>query len=68
MADKKISVKIGSRIKLIETDDTWTNLEKGSKGTVVKFDKDQDLIWVKWDTGEKLALIIGVDKFKIIKK
>jgi hypothetical protein len=68
MADKEISVKIGSRIKLIETDDTWTNLEKGSMGTVVKFDKDQDLIWVKWDTGEKLALIIGVDKFKIIKK
>ena len=60
-------VKIGDRIELIETDDTWTKIKKGSKGTVVKIEKDQDLLWVDWDTGEKLALIYGVDKFKKIK-
>jgi hypothetical protein len=68
MVDKKIKVKIGNRIQLIETDDAWTKLEKGSKGTVVEIEEDQDLIWVQWDNGEKLALLIGIDKFKLIKR
>ena len=66
MAGKKITVKIGNRIQLIETDDTWSNLQKGSKGTVVEIEEDQDLIWIQWDNGEKLALIMGIDKFKLI--
>jgi len=65
---EKTTVKIGDRIELIETDDTWTRLQKGSKGTVSKIEEDQDLIWVNWDNGEKLALLSGVDKFKVIKK
>ena len=60
-------VKIGDRIELIETDDSWTKIKKGSKGTVFKIEEDQDLIWVNWDTGEKLALIYGVDRFKKVK-
>ena len=67
MASKKITVKIGNRVQLIETDDTWSNLQKGSKGTVIEIEEDQDLIWVQWDNGEKLALIKGIDKFKLIK-
>ena len=67
MAGKKITVKIGNRVQLIETDDTWSNLQKGSKGTVIKIEEDQDLIWIQWDNGEKLALIKGIDKFKLIK-
>ena len=47
--------------------DTWTKLEKGSEGTVTKIEKEQDLIWVNWDNGEKLALIEGTDKYKVIK-
>jgi hypothetical protein len=62
------NIKIGDKIELIETDDTWTNLKKGAKGTIYKIEKDQDLIWVNWETGEKLALIFGVDKFKVIPK
>ena len=65
---EKINIKIGDRIELIETDDTWTKNQKGAKGTVTKIEEDQDLIWVDWDNGEKLALLIGVDKFKVIKK
>lgn len=61
-------VKIGDRVELIETDDTFTKLGKGSKGTVFKIEEDQDLIWVDWDNGEKLALLVGIDKFRIIKK
>jgi Domain of unknown function (DUF4314) len=65
----KISdVKVGDRVELIETDDTFTRLRKGSKGTVFKIEEDQELVWIEWDNGEKLALIPGVDKFKIVKK
>jgi len=63
-----MKVKVGNRVELIQTDDTFTRLEKGSKGTVFKVEEDQDLIWVKWDNGEKLALLEGIDKYKIIKK
>lgn len=45
-----------------------TSLEKGSKGTVEKIDEDEELIWVNWDNGERLALLDGIDKFKVIKK
>ena len=61
-------IKVGDRVELLEMLDTWTKLEKGSIGTVTKIEKDQELIWVKWDNGEKLALIEGIDKFKVIKK
>jgi len=61
-------VKVGDRIKIIEMDDSLTSLEKGSKGTVKNIDNEQDLIWVDWDNGEKLALIIGIDKYKVLKK
>jgi hypothetical protein len=64
----KDKLKTGDRVELIKTDDTWTKLDKGSKGTITKVEEDQDLIWVKWDNGEKLALLVGIDKFKIIKK
>jgi len=63
-----MNVKVGDRVKLIKTDDSWTKLEPGSKGKVVEIEEDQDLIWVQWDNGEKLALLNGIDKFKIIKK
>jgi hypothetical protein len=61
-------VKIGDRIELLEMIDTMTKLQKGSKGTVTRIEKDQDLIWVDWDNGEKLALITDVDKFKVKRK
>ena len=63
-----MKVKVGNRIQLIQTDDTFTRLEKGSNGTVIRIEEDQDLIWIKWDNGEELALLEGIDKYKIIKK
>ena len=65
---KKESVNVGDRIQLISIDDTWTKIKAGDKGIVVEIEKEQDLIWVKWDNGERLALIDGVDKFKVVKK
>ena len=63
-----MAVKVGDRVELLEMLDTWTKLEKGSMGTVLEVDEEQDLVWVKWDNGEKLALLLGIDKFTIVKK
>ena len=64
----KVNVEVGDRVELLDMEDTFTRLEKGSKGTVTEIEEDQELIWVKWDNGEKLALLKGIDKFKVIKK
>ena len=61
-------VKVGDRVQLVFMNDTWTNLKSGDKGTVFKIDENQELVWVNWDNGEQLALLVGIDKFKIIKK
>jgi len=63
-----IKVKIGDRVELLEMMDTMTRLEKGSKGTVTKIDEEEDLIWVNWDNGEKLALLADADKFRVVSK
>ena len=62
----KLTLKKGDRIEITEINDDFSKLEKGSKGTIFKIDKYQELIWVNWDNGEKLALIEGIDKFKLI--
>ena len=59
-------VKVGDKVELLEMDDSMSRLQKGSKGKVVKIEEEQELIWVKWDNGEELALLMGIDKFKII--
>ncbi len=65
---RKKQIKIGDRIELIEMNDTWSKLTKGSKGTISKIDESQELIWVDWDNGEKIALLDGVDEYRIVKK
>jgi len=63
-----IKVKVGDRVELLNMMDTMTKLEKGSKGTVTKIEEEEELIWVNWDNGEKLALLADVDKFRVISK
>ena len=63
-----IKAKVGDRIELVEFEDSLSNLKKGDKGTIFKIEEDQDLIWVNWDNGEKLALLADIDKYKIVKK
>jgi len=67
LTDKK-DVKVGDRVELLEMLDTMTKLVKGSRGTVKKIEADQELVWVDWDNGEELALLLDVDKFRVIKK
>jgi len=63
-----IKVKVGDRVELLEMMDTMTRLEKGSKGIVTKIDEEEELIWVNWDNGEKLALLADADKFRVVSK
>ena len=66
----KKAVKIGDRVQIIFMNDTWTRLKAGDIGTVFKVEKssDETLIWVDWDNGEQLALLEGIDEFKIVKQ
>jgi Domain of unknown function (DUF4314) len=67
-------VKIGERIKLVHTDDKFTQLRPGDLGTVwdisifnIEMDgKPLRVIWISWDSGIKFALIEGKDEFEII--
>ena len=60
------TLKVGDRVELVHMDDSFTKLKPGDKGTIYKIDDTEELIWVKWDIGEKLALIKGYDKYRII--
>jgi len=64
----KKKIRVGDRIELVFTTDTMTRLRRGDMGTVVKIEEDQDLIWVAWDNGEKLALLKGIDRYKVIEE
>ena len=66
---QKQAVKVGDRVQLVFMNDTWTKLKKGDKGTVAKVEEspEERLIWVDWDNGEHLAILEGIDVYKIIK-
>ena len=64
----EMKIKKGDRIELISWKDTMSQVTKGTQGTVIIIDSEQELIWVKWDTGEQLALLHGIDKYRKIEK
>ena len=66
---------IGKRIKLVSTNDPYTNLKPGDVGNVIDVStidmanlspRPFTQIWVKWDNGSGLALIYGEDKFEVV--
>jgi hypothetical protein len=65
-----IPVKVGDTVELVYTNDELTKLRPGDRGTVTKVEgKPGDrVIWVMWDTGEKLALLEEIDRFKVVKR
>jgi len=64
----EMKIKKGDRVELISWKDTMSQVTNGARGTVVNIDSEQELIWVKWDTGEQLALLHGIDKYRKIEK
>ena len=50
----------GLRIVLVQMDDPYSKLQVGDKGTV-EFVDDAGGIHIRWDNGEGLAAIYGVD-------
>ena len=65
---ERMNINIGDRIELIFWKDSMAKAETGTQGLVVDIDKEQGLIWVKWDTGERLALLSGIDRFRKVEK
>ena len=60
--------KPNQRIRLIHMDDPYTNLVKGSEGTVKGYTNDPYgfVMDVKWDNKSGLSLIVGEDKWEVL--
>ena len=56
----------GTIIELITIVDEYSNLKKGTRGTITAID-DIGQIHILWETGSTLALLPEIDTFKIIK-
>ena len=57
----------GDQIELVLTNDPYTKLEPGDRG-IVNFVDDMKTIHINWDSGDTLGLILGIDKFRILKE
>lgn len=60
----------GRRIKLIRTDDQYTDLKSGDMGTIELINVSESpfmesQIFVEWDNGSNLILLVGVDHYEI---
>lgn len=58
---------IGSRVKLVATDDQYTTLKSGDMGSVAMID-DYGTVFVDWDNGSRLGLLVGIDDFLIVER
>ena len=57
--------KIGQKVRLVYTDDSYTELRSGAIGTVFYID-DLNTVMVDWEDGSTLGLIPGIDIYEII--
>ena len=72
---KKEEIKIGHRIKLVHTDDKFTQLKPGDLGSVwdvsvlnIEIEgQPVKVIWISWDSGSWSALVEGKNEFEILK-
>lgn len=61
----KKSFPKGTRVELINMPDDPQPVPPGTKG-VVRLVDDIGTIFVDWENGQRLGLVLGVDSFKII--
>jgi hypothetical protein len=58
----------GRRVELVSTNDSYTRLKPGAKGTYKMAIVNDDMIQhcIQWDDGSTLMLVEGVDQFKFL--
>lgn len=54
---------VGSRVELVYTNDPWTELRPGARGTVSMVD-GVGIVYVDWDNGSELGMLYRVDRIK----
>ena len=62
---------VGKRIKLLRTNDPYTYLKPGDRGTVVDVTElpYEDMpfsVLVQWDNGPRLAILDGYDDYRMV--
>ena len=62
---------VGKRIELIRTNDPYTDLKPGDRGTVVDvtelpYEDTRFKVWIHWDSGSRLAILEGHDDYRIV--
>jgi hypothetical protein len=56
---------VGKRVRLTHTSDQYTSLKPGDEGTVSLVD-DVGTVHVSWDSGSRLGLIPGEDRWTVL--
>ncbi|MGY4898594.1 DUF4314 domain-containing protein [Micromonospora aurantiaca (nom. illeg.)] len=51
--------QVGDRVALEHTSDPHTRLRPGDEGTVRRYDPDQRVLEVNWDSGSRLSMLLG---------
>jgi len=64
--ERKAAAEPGDRVRLLGTDDIFTQLRPGDEGTV-RFVDDLGTVHVDWDNGSGLGLVPFHDKFQVIR-
>ena len=53
----------GTRVELLSMEDPYSRIPEGARGTVAFVD-DIGTVHVDWDSGARLGLVVGVDRFR----
>lgn len=56
---------VGKRVRFVFSSDPYTRLLPGDEGTVGLVD-DSGTVHIKWDSGSRLGMIPGEDRFEVI--
>ena len=66
-----MTIKVGTRIRMSHMPDDPDPIPAGTLGTVRGsspgfLPSDGDVLWVSWDNGRSLNVLVGVDQFDIV--
>jgi hypothetical protein len=64
-------VVLGKRIELIHTDNPFSDLKPGDRGTVVdvselSYEDKPSKVWVLWDSDSRLTILEGQDDYRMV--